>query len=199
MMKRHALIVVLALIVLGLAQGAQASTSASYSVWASWDGTTSEMLFNTGAAGLGGGPDLYLSTSNMFSWNTYDGDTNKFTSTPNLSTMADGSLHNYVVVADGTMNTVYLYFDGGLVGTATYVTPGTLFAVGSAGDSPGTYVWTTSSAHPTITSQKFDNYALTASEVTTLYQNGSVPIPGAVWLLGSGLVCLIGLKRKYLG
>jgi len=28
---------------------------------------------------------------------------------------------------------------------------------------------------------------------------GAVPIPGAVWLLGSGLVGLIGIRRKYFG
>jgi hypothetical protein len=30
-------------------------------------------------------------------------------------------------------------------------------------------------------------------------RNGDVPIPGAVWLLGSGLLGLVGLKRKFLG
>lgn len=32
-----------------------------------------------------------------------------------------------------------------------------------------------------------------------LAESSPVPIPGAVWLFGSGLVGLIGLKRKYLG
>jgi len=41
------------------------------------------------------------------------------------------------------------------------------------------------------------NRALTASEVQVLA--APVPIPGAIWLLGSGLVGLVGLKRKFLG
>ena len=41
----------------------------------------------------------------------------------------------------------------------------------------------------------FDNLAICGTEMPP----SQVPIPGAVWLLGSGLVGLAGLKRKYLG
>jgi hypothetical protein len=40
---------------------------------------------------------------------------------------------------------------------------------------------------------KFDNLSLTGEEMRP------VPVPAAVWLLGSGLVGLAGLKRKYFG
>jgi hypothetical protein len=52
-------------------------------------------------------------------------------------------------------------------------------------------------------SSKFVLITEGSSPVTILGSGGSggssVPIPGAVWLLGSGLLGLIGLKRKFLG
>jgi 3-phytase len=33
------------------------------------------------------------------------------------------------------------------------------------------------------------------SETTSLYKVSAVPVPGAVWLFGSALVGLIGMKR----
>jgi hypothetical protein len=35
--------------------------------------------------------------------------------------------------------------------------------------------------------------------LTGARQSAVVPIPGAAWLLGPGLLGLVGLKRKYLG
>jgi hypothetical protein len=43
---------------------------------------------------------------------------------------------------------------------------------------------------------EFSNIKIDMHEITT---PSPVPIPGAVWLLGSGLVGLIGVKRKILG
>jgi hypothetical protein len=41
--------------------------------------------------------------------------------------------------------------------------------------------------------------AITGGEELLITGASSTPIPGAIWLFGSGLLGLIGLKRKYLG
>ena len=72
------------------------------------------MLFNAGPNGSG--PDLIFYNSKI-SWNTWDGDNNPFVSTP--ASVTDGNWHYYVVVNDASSN-AKLYYDGELLGTATY-------------------------------------------------------------------------------
>ncbi|MHC4144567.1 MAG: LamG-like jellyroll fold domain-containing protein [Planctomycetota bacterium] len=45
---------------------------------------------------------------------------------------------------------------------------------------------------------RFYDHGLSDAEVLSAYQE-SVPIPGAVWLLGSGLIGLFGIRRKFKG
>ena len=64
----------------------------------------------------------------------------------------------------------------------------------SSGPNGETYTWNLSQFNPTPVLD--DEYIL--CEVTmTVGEFTGVPIPGAVWLLGSGLVGLVGIRRKF--
>jgi hypothetical protein len=130
------------------------SISCTFSFWAR---TTTlaglPMLFNAGPNGSG--PDLFFYTGTI-SWNTWDGANNSFASTP--ADVADGNYHHYVVVNDFASN-AKLYYDGVLLGTATYKDASTNTNL-TIGGNTSSYMW-----NGNIASTKTYNRALTASAV----------------------------------
>jgi hypothetical protein len=40
-------------------------------------------------------------------------------------------------------------------------------------------------------------FATGTNAPTLVINTAAIPIPGAVWLLGSGLVCLMGVRKKF--
>jgi hypothetical protein len=131
------------------------AASCTFSCWAKSTNVNGKMLFNAG----GSGPDLFFYNSNV-SWNTFDGDDNAFASTPASAT--DGNWHYYVVVNDASSN-AKLYYDGELLGTATYrnASANTNLTIGG---STSTYQWNGS-----ISSFQLHNKVLTAAEVEQNY------------------------------
>jgi len=75
----------------------------------------SEMVFNAGNGAQG--PDLYLSCGKL-NWNIWDGCNNPFATIPR--SWNNGKNHHVVLVNDQTNNITKLYYDGALLGTATY-------------------------------------------------------------------------------
>jgi hypothetical protein len=86
----------------------------TFSCWARINVLNNAMLFNAGINGLG--PDLFF-YNGFISWNTWDGDVNKFSTIP--ASAINGNFHHYVVVNDSATN-AKLYYDGNLLGTAIY-------------------------------------------------------------------------------
>ena len=131
------------------------TASCTFSCWAKSTNVNGKMLFNAG----GSGPDLFFYNSNV-SWNTFDGDDNAFASTP--ASVTDGNWHYYVVVNDASSN-AKLYYDGELLGTATYkdASASTTLTIGGY---TNTYMWDGS-----ISSFQLHNKVLTAAEVQQNY------------------------------
>jgi hypothetical protein len=136
------------------------SATCTFSCWAK---TTTfagnPMLFNAGPNGIG--PDLYFPSGyNTIYWNTWDGVGNPLATIP--ANANNGNFHNYVVVNDASSNTK-LYYDGILLGTATYRN-----ASGNnnltIGGNTSDYLWNGS-----ITNFTVHNRALTASEIQQNY------------------------------
>ncbi len=135
----------------------------SYSVWASWDGSGDDMLFNTGDDYSG--PDLFFvnrSWCSAINWNVWDSCDNRLAETPLDAT--DGEYHNYVLVNDFTSNLTYLYYDGELLGTADYKESGDTFTVGSEWLGSYTYGWVGA-----IDDIEIYNNALSAEDVAEMY------------------------------
>lgn len=132
-------------------------TKAATCTFEAWAKTTtlanSPMLFNAGNNGAG--PDLFF-YSNQIHWNTWDGGSNPFGSTP--SSVTNGKYHHYVVVNDAGSN-AKLYYDGSLLGTATYRTAAATTRL-IVGGEPAGYLWTGDIPLFSVYSR-----ALTASEV----------------------------------
>lgn len=132
-------------------------TKAATCTFEAWAKTTtlanSPMLFNAGNNGAG--PDLFF-YSNQIHWNTWDGGNNPFGSTP--SSVTNGKYHHYVVVNDAGSN-AKLYYDGSLLGTATYRTAAATTRL-IVGGEPAGYLWTGD-----IPLFSVYNRALTQSEV----------------------------------
>jgi len=130
------------------------SASCTFSFWAKTTTiVTTPMLFNAGASG--GGPDLYFAHGKI-SWNTWNGASNSFASTP--ASVTDGNYHHYVVVNDSASN-AKLYYDGVLLGTATYVDASANTNL-TIGGNTASYIWDGNIASTTIY-----NRAVTASAV----------------------------------
>ena len=133
------------------------TASCTFSCWAKSTDVNSRMLFNAGPDGSG--PDLFFAAGKI-SWNTWDGANNPFVSTP--ASVTDGNWHYYVVVNDASSN-AKLYYDGELLGTATYrnASANTNLTIGG---NTNTYQWNGS-----ISSFQLHNKVLTAAEVTQNY------------------------------
>ena len=134
------------------------SASNTFSCWAkTTNSLTSNMLFNAGPTGTG--PDLYFSGGSIY-WNIWDGSGNPFNATVPANA-SNGSYHHWVVVNNSADNTAKLYYDGALLGTATYrsATANTTMFIGAGGTS-GSYPW-----NGTVGQFHIYNRALTATEV----------------------------------
>jgi len=113
------------------------SADCTFSTWAARPSTSTDMLFNAG--GNGSGPDLFFYQGKI-SWNTWNGANNPFADIP--SNASDGNFHQYVLVNDSS-STAKLYYDGDLLGTATYRSAAstTKLIIGSAGPGGTYYNW----------------------------------------------------------
>lgn len=130
--------------------------TATFSFWATWNGVQDKMPFLAGPDG--NGPDVYL-TGNLVTWNTWDGAGNPFGAIP--ANMNDGQFHHYVFIAESGNNARF-YYDGALLGTATYKSPtGSALLIGG----PAGYRW-----GGKIDDFRLYNRALSSSEVRQLYQ-----------------------------
>lgn len=139
-------------------------TSTTFSCWTkTTNSVSSNMLFNAGPSGTG--PDLYFSGGALY-WNTWDGSGNPFNAAPPATT-TDGNYHHWVVVNNSADNTAKLYYDGVLIGTATYrsAAANTTMIIGGAGG--GGYPWT-----GTIGQFYIYNRALSANEVVSNFNTG---------------------------
>lgn len=138
------------------------SASMTFSLWAKTSDPTSCMLFNAGNVwnGSAGGPDLFFYNGSLY-WNTWDSGSNPFGfSAANINS----NWHNYTIVNDATSNTK-LYFDGVLVGTATYKSPTytTNLYIGGAGVGDS-WFWKGG-----IANFQAYNRALTSTEISQNY------------------------------
>ena len=122
------------------------------------------MLFNAGPNG--NGPDLFFYNGKI-SWNTWDFDANYLATTP--ASVTDGNYHYYVVVNDASSNTK-LYYDGFLLGTATYKSAAANTNLTIGGNTSG-YMWEGIELqyfrwNGNISNFSAYNRALTAAEIT---------------------------------
>ena len=130
------------------------SASCTFSCWARTTTLAGNpMLFNAGPNASG--PDLFFYNGKI-SWNIWDGDSNPLSTTP--TSVTDGNYHHYVVVNDALSNTK-LYYDGVLLGTATYRTAANNTNL-TIGGNTSSYMWNGNISNFTI-----HNRALTDIEV----------------------------------
>jgi hypothetical protein len=164
------------------------SATATYSVWATWDGSGNDMLFNTGANGSG--PDLFFvpgACGHNISWNTWDSCDNKFKEgIP--SELSDGSFHHYALVNDFSANLATLFVDGDLFGTAAYRSPGNIFTIGSEGAGGGSFGW----------SGKIDDIRVydTALDKAGVQSLIAVPEPSTLAIFALGMMGLVSRRLK---
>ncbi|MFA6294928.1 MAG: LamG domain-containing protein, partial [Candidatus Paceibacterota bacterium] len=141
------------------------STTMTFSVWASWNGGDTEMLFNAGNTSAG--PDLFFIPSpgcGKITWNVWDSCSTPLADIPANAT--DGKMHHYVVIADAGANNTRIYYDGAYLGSGTYRSPAGSTTLKIGGDSP-TYTW-----GGTIDEFRAYNRALSTTEITELYNQG---------------------------
>ena len=152
------------------------SATCTFSCWARTTtlSAAGPMLFNAGPDGSG--PDLYFN-SGIISWNTWDGNSNPLSATTPAS-VTDGNYHHYVVVNDASSNTK-LYYDGVLLGTASYRSAAANTNL-TIGGNTNTYMW-----NGNISNFSIYNRALTAAEIL---QNYNALLPRFYSIVTSGLV-----------
>jgi hypothetical protein len=159
----------------------------SYSMWASWEGNSNEMLFNSGENSIG--PDLYFvrsGTCDAINWNVWDHCDGALSNTP--SNAADGNYHHYALVNEFASNTAHLYYDGELLGSAKYRKGGNIFTLANSIAGAYSYGWTGAIDDLTI----YD-HALDLTEIGAMYsapmtfnfanaQQSPVPVPEPLML-----------------
>jgi len=130
------------------------SASCTFSCWARTTTLAGNpMLFNAGPNASG--PDLFFYNGKI-SWNTWNGDANPLSTTP--TSVTNGDYHHYVVVNDALSNTK-LYYDGVLLGTATYRTAANNTNL-TIGGNTSSYMWNGNISNFTI-----HNRVLTENEI----------------------------------
>ena len=110
--------------------------------------------------------------------------------------LTDGNMHHYAITYDATAKEMKMYLDYGLIATeaadlssaVASDDTGVLFIGSHRGSSSGK-VW-----NGLIDRIRFsDNVVETADFIPN---PNAVPIPGAVWLLGSGLISLMAVRQR---
>lgn len=137
----------------------QKNSTMTFSTWATWNGSGSPMLFNAGNNGAG--PDVYFACG-LILWNIWDGCSNPFGSIP--TNASDGKFHLYTFVIQS--GNTKLYYDGALLGSATYQSPASSNTLTIGGNS-SSYMW-----GGKLDEFRTYNRALSAAEVQQLYQAG---------------------------
>jgi hypothetical protein len=133
------------------------AATCTFSCWASSTNVSNNpMIFNAGPSGSG--PDLYFN-SGYITWNIWDSG-NNFALIP--ATANNGKFHHYVVVNDASSG-AKLYYDGNLLGTATYrnASSNTNLTIGG---NTNTFMWTGNISNFTV-----HNRALSAAEIAQNY------------------------------
>lgn len=160
--------------------------TATFAMWASWNGTQDDMLFNSGPDQVG--VDLFF-WNDIISWNTWDAGNNPFgnISSTNIS---DGKFHHYAVVNDAVNTLTTLYIDGVFFGTASYrYETNSSFTIGAA-QSSGAWGWSGK-----IDDVQIFDTALDAAAVKALI---SVPEPSTLAIVALGLMGLASRRFKKL-
>jgi len=110
--------------------------------------------------------------------------------------LTDGNMHHYAITYDAIVKEMKMYLDYGLIATVSADLSGAVAAddtgvlfIGSHMGSSSTEVW-----NGLIDRIRFsDNVVDTADFIPN---PNAVPIPGAVWLLGSGLISLMAVRQR---
>jgi hypothetical protein len=138
----------------------------------------------------------YGSTSKAWFYNSDQTDTELISTT----TVNDGNWHNIVAVYDRDGNKE-LYVDGSPAEAYNASHPMNTnsghFLIGGVTAKDGTLIPTYTGLIDDV--QIYDQ-SLTSNQVQFLFENpgqtATVPIPGALWLLGSGLLGLMAIRRR---
>jgi hypothetical protein len=160
-----------------LSISAEKNQNCSFSFWFKTNNSGGErMFFNAGPNG--NGPDLFLSCGQL-NWNAWDGCNNPISAIPN--NYADGQYHHILLtnhIVDGSK----LFYDGILIGTASYRNAGltNLLYLAGAGNY-GDYCWNGYMSDFTLFKK-----ALSPSEVQFIHNRGRVLFTNLSYLWSTG-------------
>jgi hypothetical protein len=160
-----------------LSISAEKNQNCSFSFWFKTNNSGGErMFFNAGPNG--NGPDLLLSCGQL-NWNVWDGCNNPLSAIPN--NYADGQYHHILLtnhIVDGSK----LFYDGILIGTASYRNAGltNLLYLAGAGNY-GDYCWNGYMSDFTLFKK-----ALSPSEVQFIHNRGRVLFTNLSYLWSTG-------------
>ena len=148
---------------------------------------------------INGGSDFFLSVSGVNAVYTDEDATNDssrcWMPDQNVSARGTWTEYTYYILATGMTSAVE---DGWLANTSDPVSITGYFS-GTFVSEARTYSWgdtyeNTYQVYLDLSSASFDAAGFTGEPESGF--GSSVPVPGAVWLLGSGLFGLLGLRRK---